>query len=128
MAFSDFTTEDWLDNQRWTEFNFFTYAGVNGNITKNITMGKRYRVKEFRIHCSSAFASTQDLIVRFSHAINSVYNFKLLSYAMSGLTDLWVDYIDPLSFNSDDHMIVNLNLTSGTNTIGIEVSGWAVLG
>lgn len=126
--FSTFDTENFLDNQRETLFKFYATNGLNGKLNESITMGKPWKLKEIRVHCSSAFASQEHFVVSFSSIMGSMYNMKLVSYSMSDLTDLWIDYVDPLPFESDDHMLIAFSTTSGANRIGLTVIGWAVVG
>lgn len=124
MAF----TEVYLQPQRWTEFSFFATGGEDGAISESVAPGVPWRLHEIRLHCSVAFASVEDLIYRLSATQGSAYNMTFNSYAMSGSTDIWFLYSNPLLFQSDDALVITLSLASGTNVVGITAVGWAVLG
>jgi hypothetical protein len=128
--YSDFDTEVMTPYDRKTQFTFFAANGDDGILEKTIDIGKRWELKEIRVRCSSAFASTEDFIVATSQSgnLSTIFNMTLLSYAIIGSQNLWVDYLDPLVFESDEKMIFTLSCKSGANELSLRVIGWAVLG
>jgi len=53
MAF----TEEFIQNQRWTELSFFASAGANGPFSESLAPGKVYKLHEIRLHTSIAIAN-----------------------------------------------------------------------
>jgi len=125
-SFGTFSTEVFNQYGRDTEFKFF-YNTNSALVSPEIQMDKRWKLKEIRVHASSSFTSVEYFRVHFSSPVHSYHNKKLLSYSMSGLQTLWVNYVDPLLFDSDEHMIISFS-NSGGVYMGIEVLGWAILG
>ena len=126
--YSDFTIEEIIEPQRWSEFEFFNAFGTNGLETKSIYFHKNFKLGEIRLHLSVAFASAGALIAQLSSVKGSAYNTKLLSTDISGTIDLFIHYSDPILFLSNDHLKFTISLVSGTNIIGMTVRGWAALG
>lgn len=127
MAF----TENYIAPQRWWDFDFYASADPatigTDLFQETLDSGKLMKLREIRVHCSVAFASAQDLVVRLSEAQHgSAHNVKLLSFAMNGVQDLFIHYSDPIFLRSDDNLVVELS-TSAANVIGLQLIGWAVL-
>jgi hypothetical protein len=121
------STTVYRENQRWEEFSFFTSGGTDGVITDTIALDRPFIITDVRAHCSVAFASVEDLVVRMSAYQGSAYNVTLVSQAMNTVQDVFYQPSISLTFLSDDHVIIGLSLASGTNIIGINVNGWAAI-
>ena len=121
-------SKDYQENERWVPFNFYESGGANGSFTTSIDEPHDLRFGEYRIHFSSAFASTQDLIIYISSAKGSAYNHKLLSQAMSDVKDLRVGFSEWVIIDSTDQLVLSLAMTSGVNVYGMEMIGWAARG
>ena len=124
MAF----TETFLQNQRWTQFSFFTDGGTDGAVTESLAPGKPFKLTEIRMHFSVAFASVEDFVLRLSAAQGSAHNAILISHALSDLTDFTWQPSIALEFQSDDHLVMGWSQVSGVNIGGLNVLGWAVFG
>ena len=74
--YSTFDIEDMTPYNRETEFHFYASNGANGKLNYEIDMGKKWLLKEVRVHCSSAFASTEYLVAQLSSANGSAYNMQ----------------------------------------------------
>jgi hypothetical protein len=122
MAF----TVEYTQPQRWDHFSFYTSGGVDGNISESVAPNYLFRFDEIRVHLSVAFASVANFTVRLSSIKGSAYNLMLISQAMLSVKDLVWQADQAMYFNSDDQLIIELPMTSGTNTVGIDVQGWAV--
>jgi len=124
MAFD----EVYIQPQLWDHFSFFKTTGLDGTLSETVAPEKKFKLAEIRAHFSVAFVSVEYLKAYISAAKGSEYNTVLLSYLVSGSTDIFIHYSDPLLFLSDDHLVFELSLVSGTNVIGLNVVGWAVQG
>lgn len=130
MAFTE--TEN--NPARWFDFEYFATNAANGVATGTVAPGVRFRLAEIRVHCSSTFASTEDLTVRLSSINGSQYNLMLVSQAMNGVRDYYrifaegADYKNAPLFLSDDQLIVTLTGVSNINVVGITAIGWAIRG
>lgn len=124
MAF----TEEYIAPQLWYDFLFFATGGADGDITESIAPGKKFKLTELHIHCSVAFASVQDLTLRLSSIKGSAYNTIFLSAVFNGVIDYFWQPSIPIPFLSDDQVVINLPMVSGTNIIGIKAVGWSVGG
>jgi len=118
---------DTISYQRWIEFHYFQDGKTDGFDTISIAPSKRFKIIQFRIHLSSAFASVEDFVVYVSSVNGSRYNHKLCSYAMNNTQTFIQGYSsDILEFFSDDQIVINFSMVSNTNGWGVEVLGWAV--
>ena len=113
---------------RWWPFTYFEQAGENGVYSESIAPGTRFRLKEIRLHFSTAFASTEDFTIAMSSVNGSYFNFKLLSQALNTVRDLIWRPDQPLDFFSDDQIVLGLSQVSAVNLFGIEVHGWSIVG
>lgn len=112
---------------RWEEFLFYQSYKANGSISDEIVPGKIWKLGEIRIHFSTAFASAESLTIRLSCILGSYYNVKFYSLNVSGSTDIFIHYSDPLRFLSDDRLVFTLSMASGVNGVGFQFIGWAVI-
>lgn len=124
MAF----TEEYYAPERWWDFQFFATGGANGVVSENVAPTTRFKILEFRLHWSSAFASVEDFVVQISSIKGSQYNAILFSEALNGLTDLYVRLSQPMQFLSDDSVNIAMSMASGINIWGLTVVGWAIRG
>ena len=113
---------------RWWPFTYFEQAGEDGAYTQAISPGRRFRLKEIRLHFSTAFASVEDFTLAMSSINGSYFNFMLLSQELSGVRDLIYTPDFPLEFFSDDQIILGLSQVSAVNLFGIEIHGWSIVG
>jgi hypothetical protein len=125
MALSNFDSEEEILPQQWVDFAFFSSKAA-GALNLSIYPGKKWRLKEVRIHNSVAFGSVRDFILAISSVKGSAHNNLLLSQAMNTVQDLIVYYSTPLNFLSGDHL--NLSMYASIATVrGVSVHGqWAV--
>jgi hypothetical protein len=120
-----FTSVDIMP-QRWRWFSYYESFGPNGKYTGVIAPGKPWRLAEIRLHLSMPFASIEYLTATISATIGSAHNLVMMSYLLSGSTDVFFHYSDPLNFLSDDLLTFILSITSGTNVVGLNVQTWQV--
>ena len=124
MAF----TEKYLQPQRWSDFSFFYNGGaLTETISESLAPGVPFKLHEVRVHMSTAFISACDFIVRLSSIQGSAHNMTFLSYRITGSTDVWWLFSNPLLFQSDDEVVFTL-VNSGANMVGINVTGWGAIG
>ncbi|MCK5606781.1 hypothetical protein KAR91_33070 [Candidatus Pacearchaeota archaeon] len=115
------------DYKRWEEFHFFFQGLANGWEEQSLTVGKRVKLTQLRVHFDSTFVSTEDLIVYVSSIRGSAYNIKILSQTLSDVQDLVVIYTsDAIEVLSDDHIVFAASMKSNIHLYGLEVLGWAV--
>ena len=121
-------------NELFGFFSFYKTFGADGVMEESITGGgsgeiEGFILKSIRIHCSVAFASVEDFIVKLSDGIQgSSFNQTFISQAMNGITDYEYYPTDSMRFISGDELGFVMSLVSGTNIIGLNVQGWAVKG
>jgi hypothetical protein len=127
--YSDFTTEDVFNPDRWHYFDFYETIGADGTTNISINFGARAEIRAIRVHCSSEFLSVADFIVQRSAAVGSVHNNKWISQAMLSVQDYIVVFDSGEVFlASGDHLNFSMVQVSGVNLIGVNVTGWAALG
>jgi hypothetical protein len=114
--------------QRWTHMSLFYSSGADGKISETHSPTTLFKLSEFRVHFSVAFASVEYFTLKHTSIQGAAYNMTLYSANPSGSTDIFVHYSDPLLFLSGDTLTAELSTVSGTNVIGINLIGWAVLG
>jgi hypothetical protein len=117
-----------IQPQRWHLFEFYQSYGANGKISDSFCPGKVWTLQEIRVHLSVAFASAEYLIMKLSCGLGSAFNLKFYSTNLSGSTDVFIHYSDPLFFNSDDHLNFELSFVSATNVLGFQFIGWEARG
>jgi len=114
--------------QRWHLFEYYQSFGADGTISDGFCPAKTWRLQEIRIHLSVAFASAEYLIMQLSCGLGSAYNLKFYSTNLSGSTDVFIHYSDPLLFMSGDQLVFELSMGSATNVIGFQFGTWAARG
>ena len=126
--FGTFAIEEAILPQRYTEFHFFVSGGADGAISANCIPGVPWKLKEIKVHLSTIFLSTEDLVILLSSAKGSYYDQTLLSEAMSGYDDAFLIYDPVKEFLSDDTLTATISMVSGVYTVGIELVCWGALG
>ena len=121
-------TNEHIGLRRYHEEIEYGFFGEDGTISDAIAPGKPWRLSGFQIHFSVSFVSVEYLVMRLSAALGSAYNTILYSQAVSQSTDIFVHYSFPLQFLSDDQLVFELSMGSGTNIIGFKFDTWAARG
>lgn len=122
------TTLEYLGNNRYHDEIYYGFYGENGTISDSVTPATPWKLKNIRIHLSVAFVSVEYLVMRISAGLGSAYNTILYSTNLSGSTDVFIHYSEPLTFLSDDQLVFELSMVSGTNVIGFQFETWAARG
>ncbi len=123
MAWTDFTSEETLQYQRYVEF--FAFFSDDESFIKSVSPGRVWRLEEVRLHFSVVFGSANYFTARLSATKGSAYNTVLISHAVLNSTDIFYHFSYPYLFMSDDVLVFSL-LISVANVAGLEVHGWAV--
>ena len=118
---------EYLENSIYQLFSFYKTVAAGAALSESISIGKKWKIHEIRIHFSVAFASVEDFVAYISATKGSAHNLTLLSYACNGSTDIILYYSSPRIFLSDDELVLTFS-NSGSNVVGINVQGWAVQG
>jgi hypothetical protein len=111
---------------RMKYFNYYTTG--NEPLIENIEFSYPFELNEFRLHLSVSMASIEYFIVRLSSILGSAYDVKILSYSMYAHKDLIYQMDCTYKFLYGDILSVQLSFASGTNTYGLAVLGWEVMG
>lgn len=114
--------QDEYQPSRWHEFRFYASGKVDGWEQQSITNTSPYRLREIRLHFSSVFVSTEDLVVYISNVNGSSYNTKVLSQALLNVQDYRITFTS-MTLQSDDHIVFNGSMVSNVNGWGLEVLG-----
>jgi hypothetical protein len=119
-----------IDNipERWTHFDFYQSFGANGAFVDSVAPGQKWRLAEVRANLSVAFVSVADLTLRISSILGNAFNIVVLSQPMLAVKELLWQPDEEIIFNSDDQLVASMAIASGTNVVGLEILGWAVLG
>lgn len=121
-------TEIDISPQLWWDIIFHGYYGADGNISDSFCPGVPWKLKDIRVKISGAFASVEYLILKISSVLDSYHNIIFYSQNVSGSTDIFIQYSEPLLFLSDDHLVFELSNTSGVHTFGFIFNTWAAKG
>ena len=121
-------TNEHIGNLRFHDEIEYGFYGADGTIGDSVAPGKPWKLRSIQIHFSVAFASIEYLVMALSSILGATYNTILYSLNVSGSTDIFIHYSDPLLFLSDDHLNFELSMVSGTNIIGFRFETWAARG
>jgi hypothetical protein len=126
MAF----TEKMLPYSRLKHFQFFATDGDEAvapdvEFVESMSPSYAYELGEIRLHLSTAHASVVDFMVTISNHMGSMYNQNILSQAMVGVQDVFLQLDPPIILHSADTIDFSL-VMSAVNTYGLKVSGWAI--
>jgi hypothetical protein len=91
----------------------------NTAIATTIAPGKRFLLKEVRLHLSAVGASG-DLTITLDSGTNAVYDVVLLKQDLTSLADLVYQPVRPLEFESTDEIDIAW-ANAGGKTYGLEV-------
>lgn len=67
----------------------FTRVTSNGVMSITVSRGYQYSVEEIRLHCNSAPTTAENFVITMVSGINSLHNTRLLSTAMSGISNVF---------------------------------------
>lgn len=122
MAF----TEEFFGPHRWREFTFGAKgSAVTSFINETVSIAHKWKLAEVRLHFSTAMGSVKYMTMNISGSDTS-YNTKLYSASLNGVQDLIIHYSAPLTFNSDQRLLIATSVLSVANQYGLQVIGWAV--
>jgi len=124
-------TGDLTQYQRWDEFQYYSDEdGTDGNFSESLSNpgSKIWKIKDIRMHWSTAFASVEDLVVNMSSILGSYHDHLIASEAMNGVQDLLLQFSNPITLFSDDTVVFAMSMKSNINHFGLIVNGWAVRG
>lgn len=121
-------SNEYVGNLRYHDEIYYGFYGEDGTISDSLNPGVPYKLRSIRIHLSVAFVSVEYLVMQLSAGLGSAYNTVLYSQNLSGSTDIFIHYSDPLLFLSDDQVNIELSMNSGTNIIGFQFETWAARG
>ena len=119
---------EYVGNLRFHDEIYYGFYGADGTISDSVNPGCVSKLRSIKVHLSVAFASAEYLIIQLSAGLGSAYNTVLYSQNLSGSTDVFIHYSDPLLFLSDDQLNFELSMASGTNIIGFQFETWAARG
>lgn len=122
MAF----TEEFFGPHRWKEFTFSAKgSAIASFINETVAMDRKWKLAEVRLHFSTAMGSVKYMTMQISGS-DASYNTKLYSESLNGVQDLIIHYSAPLTFNSDQQLVIGTSVLSVANQYGLQVIGWAV--
>lgn len=121
-------TEIDVPSSLWWDVVYHGYYGANGAISDSFCPGVPWKLKDIRVKISDAFASIEYLIMKISSVLDSYHNIVFYSLNVSGSTDIFIHYSDPIMFLSDDHLLFELSTVSGVHTLGFIFDVWAAKG
>ena len=122
------TTLEYIGNNRYHDEIYYGFYGEDGTIGDNVAPGTVWKLKNIRIHASVPFVSVETLVMKISAGLGSAYNTVLYSANFSDYEDLFIHYSEPLTLMSDDQLLFELSMVSGTNIIGFQFETWAARG
>lgn len=117
--------------RRYHEEIHHGFYGENGYINDSLVPGARWKLKSIRVVrvvTSVAVASVEYLTLRISSILGSFHNITLYSENFSTASHVIIDYSQPLGFLSDDQLVFDLSVNSGTNLIGFQFEIWSARG
>ena len=121
-------TNEHVGNQNYIEEIKYGFYGEDGTIGDNVAPGTVWKLKNIRIHASVAFVSVETLVMKISAGLGSAYNTVIYSANFSDYEDLFIHYSEPLTLMSDDQLLFELSMVSGTNVLGFQFETWAARG
>jgi hypothetical protein len=127
MAFST----EYNGYKRWDDFHFWFSGKANGWEEQSLSFvddAKGFKVKEVRLHFSTAFASVEDFVMYTSSIKASNFNTIWISEPLNGVRDLVLFFSQPIQLFSDDQLVFTGSMVSNINGYGLEVLGWAARG
>ena len=122
-------TKEEFQPQRWWPVHFYGTNALAGNsaLIEEVSVAKRFKVQDIRVHFSTAVASAIDLMIYISSILGSEYNTKLLSQAILGVQNVFIHFSEPLALNSADVLTFSTASFIVANVAGLEVYAWAVV-
>ncbi len=120
--------ENYFGPHRWQQFSFFaTGSAIASSINESISMSKRWRLEEIRLHFSTAMGSVKYITAQISAGNGSMFNTLIFSEDLNGVIDYRMHYSNPLGFESDDQLVIKSSVLSVANGYGLNVIGWAII-